>query len=351
MLGRSQREQDWRTLGTLLKETTGRTLIGTNGGLYAFTSEEIRIPRLDIEAGIHELCHWVVASPEERKQDNMGLSTDWTHPRFDRMVKCEELAWSLEFYLFGDPTAEKMSSLLTPEARSSGGGGVNSGYQISYGHRAPDYIPLEEAAKAELERGKRLVEREAEKLRQEALQKAEAAQLRVKDLKALIQSTIARQEEASKMLPDLERELRALEGPESPHCPAVKDGFTCDRTGNHVEHASEDVRGKVLFTWRDSEQLAQRMRKLGRDLAQAQTSDYVRNALVDLSTNRPGLDFEPPVVKKECSRCHHIHRGETRETTADQCGYPCRTENAGGRMLTDSDYWWCQCYGDDPILP
>jgi hypothetical protein len=321
------REQDWKTLGRLVKETTGRTLIGTKGGLYAFTPHEMRIPRLDIEAGVHELCHYVVASPEERKQDNMGLSTDWTHPQFDRMVRCEELAWSLEFYLFGDPTAERMASFLTPEAQASGGG-VNIGYtnhaQFHGSHRPR--ITLEEAAKAELERGKRLVEQQAEQLRREALLKAEQAQLRVKELKALIQSTIDRQAEAFKMLPDLERELRALEGPESLHCSAVKDGFTCDRTGDHVEHVSEDVRGRVLRTWVDSTPIAQRLRSA---LVKLPTEDIVR------------------VEPKVCTRCNHVHRGQTRETNANQCGYPCRTENTGGRMLTDADYWWCQCYGDD----
>lgn len=341
-------------MAEVVREQTGRRLVGTDGGLYLFSESEIRLPYGSVEGAVHELCHWVVASEEERKLPNMGLSTDWQHPKFDRMVRCEELAWSLEFYLYGDPTAEIMARYLTPEARASGGG-VNIGYtnhsqftprQRWEGVQQPT---LEEAAKAEMERGKRLVEQEAEKLRREALRKAEEAGLRVRDLKAIIQAA----KDAHKAIPELERELRALEGPESPHCTAEKDGFTCDRMGNHAEHAAEDVRGKVIFAWRDlgptaEAQLAQRMRNVGRDLAKAQTQEYVRNALVDLSVNRPGLALDPP-VKKECSRCHHIHRGETRETSADQCGYPCRTEakDLRGRMMTDSDYWWCQCYGDD----
>lgn len=274
------REQDWKTLGRLVKETTGRTLIGTNGGLYAFTPYEMRIPRLDIEAGVHELCHYVVASPEERKQDNMGLSTDWTHPRFDRMVRCEELVWSLEFYLFGDPSVAKMAGFLTPEARASGGGvNITSAEHDAWlrGIRERSRPRPEDAALAEAERAQKLVRDQKEALRREALQKAEQAQLRVKELKALIQSTIDRQAEAIKMLPDLERELRVLEGPESPHCPVVKDGFTCDRTGDHVEHVSEDVRGRVLRTWVDPAP--------------------VRNALVDLKAKRQGLKTP------QCIRC------------------------------------------------
>lgn len=181
-------DQRWDKLGTLIKEQTGRTLVGTGGGLYAFTETELRVPQGTGEGVIHELCHWVVASDEERRMPNLGLSMDWTHPGYDRMVRCEELAWSLQFYLFGDPTVEKMASYLTPEARASGGGSYISSYEQAQARQAREKrLHLEEAAKAELERGKHLVDREAESLRREALQRAEQVGLNVKALKQIVE--------------------------------------------------------------------------------------------------------------------------------------------------------------------
>ena len=118
--------QTWERVGSIIQKTTGRRLVGTGGGLYAFTDAEIRLPFGSVEGAFHELCHWAVASDEERRQPNMGLVMDSAHPKFDRMVRCEELAWSLEFYLFGDPTVERMARFLTPEAAEGG-----SGYSIS----------------------------------------------------------------------------------------------------------------------------------------------------------------------------------------------------------------------------
>lgn len=114
--------ESWTQLAEIIRKQTGRKVVGTAGGLYTFSDVELRVPLGSVEGLVHDLCHWVVASPEERKQPNMGLSQDWTHPGWDRMVRCEELAWSLEMYLFGDPSIPVMASLMTPEARVSGGG-------------------------------------------------------------------------------------------------------------------------------------------------------------------------------------------------------------------------------------
>lgn len=113
----------WNSLGDIIHEQTGRSLVGTPGGLYRFDETAIQVPYGSVEGAVHELCHWVVASESERRQVNMGLSQDWQHPLWDRMVWCEELAWSLEFYLYGDPSVADMAAMMTPEARASGGGG------------------------------------------------------------------------------------------------------------------------------------------------------------------------------------------------------------------------------------
>jgi hypothetical protein len=188
--------EPWLQLAEVVREQTGRRLVGTDGGLYLFSESEIRLPYGSVEGAVHELCHWVVASEEERKQPNMGLSTDWQHPKFDRMVRCEELAWSLEFYLYGDPAIEVMASHLTPEARRSGGG-----YNIGHSYSPTRYLKptkesLEEAALAELERAFATLRFEkprpdgSEALRREALQKAEAAGLPVVRLRAVIEADV-----------------------------------------------------------------------------------------------------------------------------------------------------------------
>lgn len=120
----------WNEVGGIIKSVTGRRLIGIPTGPYEFGATELKIPTGSVEGAVHDLCHFVVASPEEKRMPNMGLSQDWTHPRWDRMVMCEELAWALEFWLYGNPTVADMASLMTPEACSSGGGGYITDYSI-----------------------------------------------------------------------------------------------------------------------------------------------------------------------------------------------------------------------------
>lgn len=223
----------WTKLAPIVKRHTGRTLVGTDGGLYAFTDTEIRVPDRDVEGAIHEFCHFVVASESERRQLNMGLSQDWTHPGFTRMVRCEELAWSLENYIFGDLPVAQMASLLTPEARASGGGMNISSHThdawLRSGHSWDAFIgkdrelfereraeTVERAQKAHLEKeerrredGKRIMVAEAalaeavraaetvirhgelrpegsEELRREALQRAESTLIQVGELQEIV---------------------------------------------------------------------------------------------------------------------------------------------------------------------
>lgn len=121
-----QRWAAFADLGALIHRVTGARLVGSDGGDYVHTSDVIAVPDGDVEAAVHELCHFIVASQEERRMPNLGLSTDWTHPRFDRMVRCEEMAWSLELWLFGDPTPGLMRACMTPESVAAGGGGYTT---------------------------------------------------------------------------------------------------------------------------------------------------------------------------------------------------------------------------------
>lgn len=151
--------EPWAQLSEITHKQTGRRVVGTTGGLYTFSETELAVPMGSVEGLVHDLCHWVVADDSERKQPNMGCSQDWEHPRYDRMVRCEELAWSLEMYLFGDPSIPVMASLMTPEARASGGGvNVSTHELIGLG-----LYPRPEFGYCVHDRD---VEREREKLRQ-----------------------------------------------------------------------------------------------------------------------------------------------------------------------------------------
>jgi hypothetical protein len=193
--------EPWLAMVDVAQRVTGRRVVGTSGGLYAFTEAEIRLPYGSVEGLIHDVCHWVVADESERRQDNMGLSQDWTHPRYDRMVKCEELAWSLETYLFGDPPPEVMASLMTPESLASGGGN----YSTSYMDRLPTMtlkrsadaaaFRVTEAALAEMTRARASVVGHGElrpdgneKLRREACRKAEETGFPVREIQNIVRA-------------------------------------------------------------------------------------------------------------------------------------------------------------------
>jgi hypothetical protein len=115
---------------------------------------------------------------------NLGLSTDWSHPDFWRMVIDEERAWSLEHYIFGDPCAVVMSSFLTPESRSSGGGCHVSSFELT--RRDPDRVALAHTTMAGMELTRRNLWRHGEQrpegteqLRRDALRMAESVGLPV----------------------------------------------------------------------------------------------------------------------------------------------------------------------------
>ncbi len=145
-------ETAWSKVGEAIKSITGRKLVGTDGGLYVFSDTEIRVPDYDVEAAVHELCHWIVASDRERRMPNLDMYTDPRHPDYARMVLREESAWSLEFWLFGDPTPVQLARIMSPVAMASGSG-------QAIGQVALERIinaSLEEDAKAEILAASRL---------------------------------------------------------------------------------------------------------------------------------------------------------------------------------------------------
>jgi hypothetical protein len=179
--------ETWNTLALAIRQETGRTLHGTPGGQFVWTDSGLYVPMGNIEGVIHEVAHWLVSSEEERRMPNLGLVEDWLHPRWQRSVRNEEEAWSLEFWLFGDPTVARMASFLTPEALRGGGGGYISAQENSkrgyyppprMGSEEPEDEPAEEddggltdAAKAELYAAAKMIADETLEIRESALRK------------------------------------------------------------------------------------------------------------------------------------------------------------------------------------
>ena len=181
---------NWERLAGIIHDLTGRRLVGTDGGLYCFSDTEIRVPDRDVEGATHELCHWVVATEEQRRQPNMGLVLDVSNPGFEWMVRCEELAWSLELFLFGDPTSAQMRACMTLESRASGSGAFPSSDDRD--------VVLEAASLAELAVARDKVFRHGEQrpdgtedLRRDVLRVAGQVALPVRALQSIIRNEYA----------------------------------------------------------------------------------------------------------------------------------------------------------------
>lgn len=209
----------WAEIGKVVHDVTGRTLVGTGGGRYVATSAGIYVPNWDMDAAIHELAHFVVASEDERRQRNWGLSTDWDHhldEDFDRMVLREEQTWSLQLYLFGDPSPERIVEIMSPEAAFTDGGSYGGGYVSSTPAKKPDTVTQNdaEASKAEIAKARDLLVRHGEmrpegteELRRFALRRAEELGLPVAKIKRIIADWEKFQESEAA---DLKEQLQAV---------------------------------------------------------------------------------------------------------------------------------------------
>jgi hypothetical protein len=106
-------------LKALIRDLTGRKHVPKDPppAPYRQTRDVIETPDGDVEALLHELCHWLVASPEERDLVNLGMREDDPTPH-SRLR--EEQAWRLECKLL-EPfaTEAEIHARLTPESRSS----------------------------------------------------------------------------------------------------------------------------------------------------------------------------------------------------------------------------------------
>lgn len=97
----------------------GVPIVWTAGGDYSYSPVGLFVP--GIESVLHELSHWLVATDSERRQENYGLCGDWRYggDAFQRGVLREEEAFSLEFFLLGDPSIVEFGRLATCDANAT----------------------------------------------------------------------------------------------------------------------------------------------------------------------------------------------------------------------------------------
>jgi hypothetical protein len=73
----------------------------------------IKLPEGDVESLVHELCHWLVATPEQREAPNLALDRVGVREG----IALEEAAWTLEAWLFSPYLSEaELGALVSPFA-------------------------------------------------------------------------------------------------------------------------------------------------------------------------------------------------------------------------------------------
>lgn len=94
----------WLSICTFVNELTNKVVQhkaevrDKDGNLvpYKITDRCFYVPEGDVEAIVHDMCHWIIASKTERTVEN--LSMDGMNEA--DLIYREELAWSLEAWIF-----------------------------------------------------------------------------------------------------------------------------------------------------------------------------------------------------------------------------------------------------------
>lgn len=80
---------------------------------YNITDRYLFIPEGDVEAAIHDMCHWIVAGIKERWENNCGMD----RMSEELLIEKEELAWTLETWIFSAVIGEpELVDLVSPHA-------------------------------------------------------------------------------------------------------------------------------------------------------------------------------------------------------------------------------------------
>lgn len=113
--------QIWLNLCTFVNELTNKVWVHkkheSQDASYQITDRAFCLPEGDVEALIHDMCHWTVASPEQREKLNLNLSPPYADKNKEWLVGQEELAWTLEAWVFSAVIGEpELVDLVSPNA-------------------------------------------------------------------------------------------------------------------------------------------------------------------------------------------------------------------------------------------
>src|ERR1700733_1386173 len=93
----------WSSICQFVYELTGKTWIHKKNesarASYRITDDYFCLPEGDVEALIHDMCHWLVATPEQRDLPNLGLDPPYRDKKH-WAIRQEELAWALQVWIF-----------------------------------------------------------------------------------------------------------------------------------------------------------------------------------------------------------------------------------------------------------
>jgi hypothetical protein len=109
----------WTDLCSLIEQITGKhhTHKPDPSAWFRNDPDEFVLPEGQVEGFMHEFCHWVIASEDDRKKKNLGLGkfrADFT--RQDGLLN-EERVWALESWLFSPYITElDLAKHISPEA-------------------------------------------------------------------------------------------------------------------------------------------------------------------------------------------------------------------------------------------
>lgn len=110
----------WLDVCNFVYETTGKIpqhkkVRDSKGELlpYEITDNYLYLPEGDVEAAIHDMCHWIVADDDKKELFNCGMNK----MEEEDLIRVEELAWTLETWIFSAIIGEPdLVELVSPHA-------------------------------------------------------------------------------------------------------------------------------------------------------------------------------------------------------------------------------------------
>jgi hypothetical protein len=109
----------WLDLCSLIQQVTGKkhTHKADPEAWFRNDPEEFVLPEGQVEGFMHEFCHWIVASDDDRLKNNLGLGKFRAEFTREDGLRNEERVWALEAWLFSPYITElELAKHISPEA-------------------------------------------------------------------------------------------------------------------------------------------------------------------------------------------------------------------------------------------